>query len=197
MVFTEVQNQLLAVLFAAGEPVEGARLADALAVTPEEMDNHLADLAALLEQQEMPFILKKLEHRYQLCSRPVYGELVRRTLELGRSAPLSPAALEVLAIIAYNQPVTRAFVEQVRGVDSSGVVSSLADKGLIEEAGRLDLPGRPIAYRTTPVFLRTFDLEDLAQLPPVDTADRDAPPPTPQEEEAQLDFSSLEGAGER
>lgn len=191
MIFTHLQNQMLAVLFAAGEPVEADRLADALSCPPEEMEAHLGDLMALLDQLEMPFLLKKLEHRYQLCSRPTYGELIRRTLELGRNAPLSPAALEVLAIVAYNQPVTRAFVEQVRGVDSSGVVTSLAEKGLIEEAGRLDLPGRPIAYRTTPVFLRTFNLEDLTQLPPVDPADRDAPPPTAEEEETQLEFGSL------
>ena len=140
MLLTELQNKLLAILFASGEPVEAARLEETLEYSHEELLGHLSDLSALLDELELPFMIKKLEQSYQLCSRPVYGELVRRTLELGRSTPLSPAAMEVLAIVAYNQPVTRAFVEQIRGVDSSGVMSSLTEKGLIEEAGRLELP---------------------------------------------------------
>lgn len=190
MLLTELQNKIVAVLFAAGEPVAAARLQEALEFTPEEMEERLSDLAALLDDQEFPLELRRLEDSYQLCSRPIYGELIRRTLEMGRSAPLSPAALEVLAIVAYNQPVTRSFVEQIRGVDSSGVMSSLTEKGLIEEAGRLELPGRPIAYRTTSAFLRCFGLESLDQLPSVDPEDREEIPPV-EEDEAQLDFSTL------
>ena len=92
---------------------------------------------------------------------------MRRALDTRRNTPLSPAALEVLAIIAYNQPVSRSFIEQVRGVDSSSTVQTLLQKGLVEEAGRLDLPGRPISFRTTDVFLRTFGISSLAQLPPL------------------------------
>ena len=92
---------------------------------------------------------------------------VRRVLDTRKAVPLGPAAMETLTVIAYNQPVSRAFIEQVRGVDSSSSVASLLDKGLIEEAGRLDLPGRPVSFRTTDVFLRTFGLSSLAELPPV------------------------------
>ena len=95
------------------------------------------------------------------------GEMVKRILDTRRNAPLSPAALEVLAIIAYNQPVSRSFIEQVRGVDSSSTVSKLMERGLIEEAGRLDLPGKPVAFRVTDTFLRVFGLGSLADLPPL------------------------------
>ena len=100
-------------------------------------------------------------------TRPYYGEVVKRILDTRRNAPLSPAALEVLAIIAYNQPVSRSFIEQVRGVDSSSTVSKLMERGLIEEAGRLDLPGKPVAFRVTDTFLRVFGLGSLADLPPL------------------------------
>lgn len=196
MLFTELQNQIIAILFAAGDPVEVSRLEEALDILHEEMGVHMQNLASLLDQQEFPLELRKLENSWQLCSRPVYGELVRRTLEMGRSTPLTPAALEVLAIIAYNQPVTRSFVEQIRGVDSSSVVTSLAEKGLVEEAGRLDLPGRPISYRTTQLFLRTFGLEDLTQLPVIDPSDRESPPEVLDDGEVQLDFASLKAAEE-
>ena len=105
--------------------------------------------------------------RWQMATRPYYGEVVKRILDTRRNAPLSPAALEVLAIIAYNQPVSRSFIEQVRGVDSSSTVSKLMERGLIEEAGRLDLPGKPVAFRVTDTFLRVFGLGSLADLPPL------------------------------
>lgn len=189
MLLTETQNQLLAVLFAAGHPLPTARLADALEKTESETDRAVEDLSVLLREMEFPLQLRRLEQSWQLCSSPVYAELIRRTLELGRAAPLSSAALEVLAIIAYNQPVTKSFVEQIRGVDSSGVVNSLLEKGLLEEAGRLELPGRPIAYRTTAGFLRCFGLESLEQLPAV--GEEEELPPEDPEEDGQLDFSML------
>lgn len=102
-----------------------------------------------------------------MATRPYYGEVVKRILDTRRNAPLSPAALEVLAVIAYNQPVSRSFIEQVRGVDSSSTVAKLLDKGLIEEAGRLDLPGKPVSFRVTDTFLRVFGLGSLADLPPL------------------------------
>ena len=111
--------------------------------------------------------LLQLEDRWQLATKNEFADEVRRALDKRRNAPLSPAALEVLAIIAYNQPVSRSFIEQVRGVDSSSTVQTLIQKGLIEEAGRLDLPGRPVSFRTTDVFLRTFGISSLSQLPPL------------------------------
>ena len=111
--------------------------------------------------------LLHLNTHWQLATKADFAECVRRVMDTRRSAPLGPAAMETLTVIAYNQPVSRAFIEQVRGVDSSSSVSSLLEKGLIEEAGRLDLPGRPVAFRTTDVFLRCFGLSSLDDLPPI------------------------------
>ena len=117
--------------------------------------------------------------RWQMTTRPYYGEMVKRILDTRRNAPLSPAALEVLAVIAYNQPVSRSFIEQVRGVDSSSTVTKLLDKGLIEEAGRLDLPGKPVAFQVTDTFLRVFGLGSLNDLPPLHGEVQEEPPPKP------------------
>ena len=149
------------------------------------MGTYCTGIAAWLTDVEFPLELRRLDASYQLCTRPVYAGEIRRALELRRNTPLSAAALEVLAIIAYNQPVTRGFVEQVRGVDSSSVVTSLVEKGLVEEAGRLELPGRPISYRTTAAFLRCFGLGSLDDLPDVSGADEEPPP----EEDDQLTFA--------
>ena len=115
-----------------------------------------------------------LNTHWQLATKTEFAECVRRVLDTRRSIPLGPAAMETLTVIAYNQPVSRAFIEQVRGVDSSSSVSGLLEKGLIEEAGRLDLPGRPVAFRTTDVFLRCFGLSNLEDLPPVRGAESEA-----------------------
>lgn len=187
MQLTETQNKIFAILFAAGEPLDAGRLGEAIGLTLEEVGTYAGGISVWLEEGELPLELRRLDGSYQLCTKPVYAGEIRRALELRRNTPLTPAALEVLAIIAYNQPVTRGFVEQVRGVDSSSVVTSLVEKGLVEEAGRLELPGRPISYRTTPVFLRCFGLGSLEDLPDV-TGEED-----PQgEEDDQL---TLPGAG--
>ena len=123
------------------------------------------------EQESSGLLLVELEDSFQLCTKPEYASVVKQTMELRRNTPLSNAAMEVLAIIAYNQPVTRAFVEQVRGVDSSQTVLNLVEKGLVEEAGRLDIPGRPISYRTTQGFLRNFGMKSLEELPPLPDED--------------------------
>ena len=112
-------------------------------------------------------IIKKLDSSYQMCTREEYASQIREALETKKNVPLSNAAMEVLTIIAYNQPVSKGFVENVRGVDSSSVVNNLVEKGLIEEAGRLDVPGKPVVYRTTSIFLRSFGLTSLAELPPL------------------------------
>ena len=118
-------------------------------------------------QEDSGLCLLHLNTHWQLATKADFAECVRRVMDTRRSAPLGPAAMETLTVIAYNQPVSRAFIEQVRGVDSSSSVSSLLEKGLIEEAGRLDLPGRPVAFRTTDVFLRCFGLSSLDDLPPI------------------------------
>lgn len=155
-----------AMLFANGEPVETSKLADALREEPSVVEDLLQTLSKQYDERESGMALLHFEpDRWQLTTRPYYGELVKRILDTRRNAPLSPAALEVLSVIAYNQPVSRSFIEQVRGVDSSSTVTKLLEKGLIEEAGRLDLPGRPVAFQVTDSFLRVFGLGSLNDLP--------------------------------
>jgi len=156
-----------AMLFAHGEPLAAAKLAEVLQIEPEVVERLLYSLQDEYEKPEHGIALLQLEDRWQFASKKQCGDFVKKILDTRRSTPLSPAALEVLTIIAYNQPVSRSFIEQVRGVDSSSTVASLVEKGLVEEAGRLDLPGRPVSFRTTDVFLRTFGLSGLAQLPPL------------------------------
>lgn len=164
---TFLLSQLEAVLFAAGEPLAVSKLAQALQLTEEELRPLLEEYRQELEQPQRGFRLVRLEDCVQLTTKREHEEVVKEALQLRKNAPLSNAALEVLAIVAYNQPVTRGFVDQIRGVDSASSLNSLVSRGLIEEAGRLELPGRPIAYRTTPVFLRTFGLSGLEELPKV------------------------------
>ena len=159
---------LEAMLFAHAEPVETERLADALRLSVRDTEELLHGLQQRYDEQESGLASLHFEpDRWQMTTRPYYGEVVKRVLDTRRNAPLSPAALEVLAVIAYNQPVSRSFIEQVRGVDSSSTVTKLLEKGLIEEAGRLDLPGRPVAFQTTDTFLRVFGLGGLKDLPPL------------------------------
>lgn len=154
-----------AILFASGEPVEATRIADALELDTEVVTGALWELSRALDERQSGICLLKLGSKYQLCSRVEYAQQVRSVLDIKKNTPLSPAAFEVLAVVAYNQPVTKAYIEQIRGVDCSGVVSTLCQRGLLEEKGRLDLPGRPLLYGTTPDFLRCFCLTSLADLP--------------------------------
>lgn len=156
-----------AVLFASGEPVETERFCQIFDTDYETVDGVMKMLSDRLLDRQSAIRLLKLESSYQLASAKEYAEYIRAALDLRRKAPLSQAALEVLAVIAYNQPVTKAYVEQVRGVDCSGVVSTLVEKDLLEERGRLELPGRPLLYGTTANFLRCFGLSSLADLPDV------------------------------
>lgn len=154
-----------AILFASGEPVEAVRIAEALELETEVVTGALWELQQALDERQSGICLLKLGSKYQLCSRVEYAQQVRSVLDIKKNTPLSPAAFEVLAVVAYNQPVTKAYIEQIRGVDCSGVVSTLCQRGLLEEKGRLDLPGRPLLYGTTPDFLRCFCLTSLADLP--------------------------------
>lgn len=167
MNMNELQNALEAVLFAVGEPIEIERLSQALEVDELLLGQVLENLRAAYDERNGGLCILKLDNKYQICSRKQYADQIRKVLEIKRNAPLSQAALEVLAIIAYNQPVTKAFVEQIRGVDCSGVISTLCQRSLIEEKGRLDLPGRPLIYGTTSNFLRCFCLSSLDDLPAV------------------------------
>ncbi len=160
-----VLARLEAMLFACGDPVEAARLADVLELDVESVTKMLSCLADTYEERGSGLRLIRIDGKYQLCTREEYADDVRRLLEIKKNTPLSQAAFEVLAIIAYNKTVTKSFIEQIRGVDCSGSISNLVQKGLIEEKGRLDLPGRPLVYGTTDRFLRCFSLGSLDDLP--------------------------------
>ena len=162
---SDTQARLTAVLFASGEPVETDRLAQGLDLGVEEVYEALQALGTRLDEEGSGLCLLELGGKYQLATRKQYRPDIAAVLDLKKNQPLSQAALEVLAVIAYNQPVTRGFVEQVRGVDCSGVIKTLCSRSLIEECGRLDIPSRPIVYRTTDVFLRCFSMTSLAELP--------------------------------
>ena len=162
-----------AVLFAAAEPIEYTKIAIALGMDDEQIllciDAHNEKYSA----EDSGICLLQLDVKYQLCSKKEYVEAVRNVLDLKRNAPLSQAAFEVLAIIAYNQPITKPYIEQIRGVDCSGVVNTLCQRGLVEEKGRLDVPGRPVLYGTTSDFLRCFSLSSLSELPELPKEDKE------------------------
>lgn len=162
---TQLESTLEAVLFAAGDAVSIDRLCEVLELPRETVLKAARELSSRYDFEQRGLMLRRIADKLQLCSRPMYAEAVRRVTETRKNASLSPAALEVLTIIAYRQPVTRAFIDQLRGVDSGGTLSSLAEKQMIEEAGRLEVPGRPILYRTTEHFLQAFALESLDDLP--------------------------------
>ncbi|MBQ8338006.1 MAG: SMC-Scp complex subunit ScpB [Oscillospiraceae bacterium] len=161
----EHRGAIEAILFASGEPVLAARIAEVLEIDLRTAKNLLDGISDDYENRDSGICVLKLGDSYQMTTNKEYADKVRAALDIRRNQPLSNAALEVLAIIAYNQPVTRAFMEQIRGVDCSGVVANLCEKELIEEAGRLDLPGRPIAFKTTANFLRAFGISSLDLLP--------------------------------
>ena len=162
---TNPEQMLLAVLFAVGEPISPEKIATALDISTDSVRSLIEHLRDMLDTQDGALQILYLGGQYQLTTRERYTEEIRKVMNERRNVSLTPAALEVLAAVAYNQPVTRAYVEQVRGVDSSGIITNLVEKGLLEEAGRLDLPGRPLSYKTTAHFLRTFGLSSLEELP--------------------------------
>ena len=187
------ERQVEAIIFAAGDPIEIKKICQTLDIQEEVAKHYIDKIRRRYAEGKSPLDIVYLGGAVQMCTLPEYAECIRTALVLRRSVPLSQASLEVLAIIAYNQPVTRSFVEQVRGVDCSGLVRSLAEKGLVEEAGRLQIPGKPIAYRTTQVFLRSFGLAGLEQLPdlPGQPTGEDLEPEA-LEVEGQMDFYELD-----
>lgn len=162
-----------AILFASGASVELSRIAQTLEITESQAQNEIDALISDYNEAQRGIMIIKLHNSYQMVSRKEYAEQIRTIMDLRRNTPLSQAALEVLAVVAYNQPVTKAFVEQVRGVDCSGVIGSLTTKGLIEEKGRLELPGRPLLYGTTEHFLRCFNISSPEELPPLPENDEE------------------------
>ena len=153
------------ILFASGEPINIERICVALELDRETAERILQKLEDYYSYERRGIRLVRMDDSYQLCSAPEYADVIRRAFEIRKSAKLSQPALEVLTIIAYYQPTTRAYVDQVRGVDSSYTMGLLQDRGLIEECRRLQVPRRPRQYRTTKEFLRVFHLRSLDDLP--------------------------------
>ena len=195
MELKEIESAIEGVLFAAGEPVGVERLCLALDIDRITADSVCQRLADAYRYERRGIRLVRLDNSYQLCSAPEFADCIRRAFESRRPARLSQPALEVLAIIAYYQPVTRAYVDQVRGVDSSYTVGLLLERDLIEESGRLAVPGRPILYRTTKTFLRSFGLSSLEELPELPSGTQEGDQMTLKLEEAVAKLKAEE-AGE-
>jgi len=165
-----MEAALEAILFAAGEPVAIDRICLTLDLDKATVEAVCQRLADQYSYERRGLRLVRMDNAYQLCSAPEYAPLIRKAFESRKPAKLSQPALEVLSIVAYYQPVTRAYIDQVRGVDSSYTVGLLLERELIEEAGRLAVPRRPIQYRTTKNFLRSFSLSTLDELPELPSA---------------------------
>ena len=164
----QLQRAIEAILFAAGERIEISRLSFALEADEADIIAAADNLANKLAFERRGIRILKLDSGYQMVSSGEMADYITKALETRKPPKLSASQLEALTIIAYYQPATKAMVEQIRGVDSSYSVAALMNKKLIEEAGRLNVPGRPIQYRTTPDFLRTFGLSSLEELPPIE-----------------------------
>lgn len=177
----EIRSAIEAILFANGGSVTIHQLAQSIETTESVIKNEAESLVNEYAELDRGITIIKLNKSYQMVSVKKYASYIRKAMDLRRNIPLSQAALEVLAVVAYNQPVTKSFIEQVRGVDCSGVLGSLATKDLIEEKGRLELPGRPLLYGTTENFLRCFSLTGIDDLPPI-----------PTKEDGTIDNSDLE-----
>ena len=171
----ELQRAIEAILFAAGERVELSRLSMALEADENDVEKAVNALADELSFERRGIRILQLEKGYQMVSSCEMADYITKALETRKPPKLSASQLEALTIIAYYQPATKAMVEQLRGVDSSYSISALLNKKLIEDAGRLNVPGRPIQYKTTPDFLRTFGLSSLEELPPIDKVDLGEP----------------------
>lgn len=181
----QLYRAIEAILFAAGERIEIRRLAEVLETDMTEIEEAADALADKYAFERRGIRILKLEKGYQMVSSGEMAEFVTKALETRKPPKLSSSQLETLTIIAYYQPATKAMVEQIRGVDSAYSVAALMNKKLIEEAGRLNVPGRPIQYRTTPDFLRTFGLSSLEELPPIEKITFGEPVVLPEEQAAE------------
>ena len=172
---TELQRAIEAILFAAGEPVEVSRLSMTLETDEDEIIAATESMADAWAFERRGIRIIRLENAYQMVSSGEMADYITKALETRKPPKLSSSQLETLTIIAYYQPATKAMVEQIRGVDSAYSVSALLNKKLIEDAGRLNVPGRPILYKTTPDFLRTFGLNSLEELPEIEKVELGEP----------------------
>ena len=162
-----LKAEIEAILFASGDPISVDKLAEATEYSTSEILDACNELVEDSAKDDRGIAVLELNYAFQMATKSQYADSIKHTLQIKKNTPLSPAAMEVLAIICYNQPVTKSFVQEIRGVDSSQIVNSLVEKGLIKEMGRLDLPGRPIAYGTTSDFLRCFGVKSLSELPQI------------------------------
>lgn len=183
---TELQKAIEAILFAAGECVEISRLAMALETDESDIEKAVNALADELAFNRRGIRILQLEKGYQMVSSGEMADYITRALETRKPPKLSSSQLEALTIIAYYQPATKAMVEQIRGVDSSYSIGALLNKKLIQEAGRLSVPGRPILYKTTPDFLRTFSISSLEDLPPIEKVEFGEPIVVEQGEQLEI-----------
>ena len=193
-----IEGAIEAILYAAGYPVKYSRLSEVLGLDERNVKKIVEHLSESFnsEKSKRGINLLVFDETCQFCTKEQYAPYIREALGIRRGGNLSASSMEVLAIVAYNQPVTRSFIDQVRGVDSSYAVNSLIDKALIEACGRLDAPGRPMLYATTEKFLRVFGLRSLSELPETEIM---LPPKeeTPiLEEDGQLSFDNDDAAGE-
>ena len=189
-------SALEAVLFVGGEPMSMDKLCQIFDITPEELNVLAESLEKKLSDSDSGVKLVTLDNAYQLITKTEYADYIKKAFEIKRKTPLSQAGFEVLAVVAYNQPVTRAFIEQVRGVDCSGAIYTLMERGLVEERGRLDLPGKPLLYGTTKNFLRCFSLRDLSELPPLPKNELQNAYPTDLAEQLNIDGTLTDAEGE-
>ncbi|MDD3165661.1 MAG: SMC-Scp complex subunit ScpB [Oscillospiraceae bacterium] len=187
----ELERAIEAILFAAGDPVDTARMATVLDCDPDEIHKAAQVLSDQMAFDRRGIRIVRLGEQYQMCSSSEMADVVTKTLETRKPPKLSSSLLETLTVVAYYQPVTKTYLEQIRGVDSGYSVSSLLNRHLIEECGRLNVPGRPILYRTTPDFLRTFGLHSLDELPEIERMSLETPPEQVPE---QLAVDDLPGA---
>jgi segregation and condensation protein B len=170
-----ITPKIEAILFASGNPISLVQIARALEIEQHELWEALEDIISGYNKQDRGLCMVRIEDSLQLCTRPEFEPTITRALENKKTPKLSSAALEVLAVVAYNQPVTRAFIEQIRGVDSSGVLATLVERGLIMEKGRLDAPGQPYLFVTTQQFMRIFGLQEMSELPSQESIQKPLP----------------------
>lgn len=193
----DVKRAIEAILFAAGYPVKYEKLAEVIGLPQRDLRNLIESMAREYDGRGIQLLL--YPDTCQLTTKEVFAPYIREALGIKRGGNLSNSSLEVLAVVAYNQPVTRSYIDTIRGVDSSYAVTSLLDKGLVEAVGRLDAPGRPMLYGTTDKFLRVFGLSSLADLPEteaLDAASTQAEGVLIEEDKSQLTIDTAEQAAE-
>ena len=160
---------LEAILFSIGEPVSKKRISEILDIDEEQIDSIIDKIIEKFSDNNSGIKIIKLKDKYQMCSKSEYSQYIRQLLNINNNSSLSSSAMEVLAVIAYNQPVTKSFIENIRGISCARIINNLIDKGLIKEKGRLDIPGKPIIYETTDNFLRCFGISSIEELPKPET----------------------------